>query len=506
MFGIFKKKGAGIFRASTSVKSFAAAEVSTILGPWKWDAGFSNDEIAHALTTIRTRSRDMQKNSEHYARWLDLFVANVVGDVGFTFIPKPCKVVAKPDVDKDAAAFLKYHFWKWATNPAFADLTGRKSFTAICRLVAENWARDGEGVVVIDRHAQNPYGISLRVVRPDALDETMSGTGKQGPIRNGVEVDAATLRPIAYYFRTSQEDQSASYIGDKPTIRIPAADVLHVFTQHDECQTRGISLGHAVLKKLKMLDEYNIAELVAARDEANTVGIFHAPADREEEIARLNDDKKASAFLCQKTEPDTKYVLPPGWDYDSHTPQHPNRELVAFKNTMLRDIASGLCVEYANFANDWAGVSFSSVRVGTLAERDHWRSLQAQMIEQFATPVFKAWLGSFLKLAASGAYQSTDFERLVEHEFRGRRWEWVDPMKDINAAVIAVQHGWKTNEQVTADYGGDYFDNIVDVANEQKTAKKLGLAEPPPPAAMPKDKDDEDDEDKKNPQPKNGKK
>ena len=55
------------------VRSFSAAQVSRVLAPWKGDGGFSNTEIAAALSTIRQRSRDMEKNSEHYLRWLDLF-------------------------------------------------------------------------------------------------------------------------------------------------------------------------------------------------------------------------------------------------------------------------------------------------------------------------------------------------------------------------------------------------------------------------------------------------
>lgn len=105
-----------------------------------------------------------------------------------------------------------------------------------------------------------------------------------------------------------------------------------------------------------------------------------------------------------------------------------------------------------------------------------------QMIEQFATPIFYIWLKSFLGLAASGTLKAADFDRLSEHEFRGRRWDWVDPMKDINASILAVQHGWKTNEQVAADYGGDYYDNLKDLEAEKKAAEDAGLA---PPAQIP---------------------
>lgn len=494
MFGIFKrKKGPGGGRRGHFMRMFAAAECSRLLNPWVWDGGFSNQEIAASLAVIRQRSREMEKNSEHYLRWLDLFVANVIGD-GVKFKATPSKSDDDPAIDETAAKFLQYHWWKWGTAPGMADTTGRKTFNAICRLAAANWARDGEAILLIDRAAPNPYGFSLRIVRPDALDETMNGCG-QNPgtvIRNGVEVDRVSLRAVAYYLRTSREDPGASYVLNRPVVRVPAADVLHLFSQHDETQTRGIPLGHAVLKKLKMLDEYNFSELVAARDEANTTGIFSAPLGRDDELYKYSEEQDAA--LTMPSEPGTKLKLEPGWDYKTVTPQHPNRELTAFKNSMLREVASGLGLEYACFANDWAGVSFSSVRAGTIAERDHWRILQAQFIEQVATPVFQAWLASFLRFSASNPYIGADYERLAEHEFRGRTWEWVDPMKDVNAAALAVAHGWKTDAQIAADYGTDIDENIAEAQRLKPLKEAAGLLTASPTAGNGKTgKEDEDD-------------
>ena len=476
MFGIFKRKKeqGGGKRGHHFMRMFAAAECSRLLNPWIWDGGFSNQEIAASLAIIRQRSREMEKNSEHYLRWLDLFVANVIGD-GVKFKSTPSRSDDDPTIDEAAAKFLQYHWWKWGTTPGMADTTGRKTFNAICRLAAANWARDGEAILLIDRAAPNPYGFSLRIVRPDALDETMNGRGQTAStvIRNGVEVDRVSLRAVAYYLRTSREDPGASYVLNRPVVRVPAADVLHLYTQHDETQTRGVPLGHAVLKKLKMLDEYNFSELVAARDEANTTGVFSAPAGREGEIAEYTDEEKAA--LTMPSEPGTKMMLGTGWDYKTVTPTHPNRELTAFKNSMLREVASGLGLEYACFANDWAGVSFSSVRAGTIAERDHWRILQSQFIEQVASPVFRAWLASFLKYRASSPYIVADYERLAEHEFRGRTWEWVDPMKDVNAAALAVAHGWKTDAQIAADYGTDIDENIAEAQRLKPLKEAAGL-------------------------------
>ena len=486
MFGFFNRakkvgKGPTAVTGAQAVRSFGVAEMGRELSPWVFDGGFSNVEIAAALATIRTRSRDMQKNSPQFSQYFRQFKNNVVG-CGFTLRAQPCEAVGDPTIDEAAKAFIQYHFWKWSKDRDEVDLTGRKSFARMCRLVAENWARDGEGIILIERNAPTVYGLQLRVVRPDALDEKMNGQGftANTVIRNGVEIDRRTKRPVAYYFNGTAEDPMAAWYNSKPYVRVPASDVIHIFTQHDECQTRGIPLGHASLKKAKMLDEFDLSELVAARDEANTTGIFHAPADREDEIKKLNEDTAASNYVCQKSEPGTKYVLPPGWDYDPKTPQHPNREVSSFKNSMLRDVASGLGVEYACFANDWAGVSFSSVRAGTLAERDNYTTLQDDFVEMVVAPVFKAWLAQFLTRTIANPYVPSDFARLCEFEFQARTWAWVDPMKDVQADAIAVEHGWKTNEEVTAQYGGsDFKENCARLAEENAAKKQAGILTAP---------------------------
>ncbi len=91
------------------IRSFAAAEQSRILAPWTFDGGFSNGEVASALSLIRARSRDMAKNSEQYLRWLDAFVANVVG-TGFTFKAMPLGMDGVDSIDDEAARFLQYSF------------------------------------------------------------------------------------------------------------------------------------------------------------------------------------------------------------------------------------------------------------------------------------------------------------------------------------------------------------------------------------------------------------
>lgn len=491
MFGLFKSKKPKSSDASGRrpgfFRSFAAAQVSRTMAPWIFDGGFSNLEISSQLATIRSRSRDMQKNAEHFANFVRFFRNNVVGR-GFILKAQPSPRLGSLNIDQDAKRTIEYHFWKWSKSRRECDVSARHNLSAIFRLMAGNWARDGEAIALIERDAPTRYGVQLRVVRPDALDETLNRRGVTAStvIVNGVEIDVATRRPVAYWFKTLRDNPSAVFFApSRPLLRVPSSDVIHLFSTEDAGQTRGVPLTHASLKKGKMLDAFNDSELVAALDETNTIGTFKDKKGRSPKEAGFDDDGDAEGYsdeekaaYTRKSEPGTKLWLDGDIDFDWHTPTHPNREVGPFKKTMLRDIASGLGVDYPTFANDLADVNYSSIRAGTIVMRDNWRVLQDDFVDQVATPVFEAWLASFLSRPVGNPYVPSDFDRLCEHEFQGRTWDWVDPLKDVNASAVAVEHGWKTNEEVTAQFGGaDFLENCarIKIENQAKAAAGMSL-------------------------------
>lgn len=472
-----------------AVRSFAAAETNRLLSGWKWDGGFSAQEIRSQLATIRSRSREMAKNNPAMKRYLQLFAVNVVGD-GFTFKSTPHDGFPGAKdyrLDASASRFIEYHFWRWCnqrdpeTGRTFCDAAGRKTMPEMDALNAKTWARDGE-YIMLRMTADNPYGIAFRILRPDALDETYfrEATAGQNPVYCGVEMDRQTGRPVAYYFHTTDVQSGIRGLHGY-LVRIPAERIIHGFTPEDEDQPRGIPLGHASLIKLKMLQEYDEAEITAARDEACSIGTYHSSNEDPDGAVDLTDpdnSEVANALVADK-QAGQREILPPGWDYKVSVPQHPNREVTAFKTSMNKDVASGFGIEYSNAFNDWAGVSFSSVRQGTISERDCWIMLQNQMIAQNKSPVFMMWLKSFLSLSISGNYPQEKYPKFSEHEFRGRRWMWVDPMKDMHAAKLAVENGWRTDSDIAADLGGDYGDNLEVKEREKEMRKKHGIEDPP---------------------------
>lgn len=471
--------GAPVKHSHLSQRSFAAAQTDRILRGWGWDGGFSAQELRTQIATIRSRSREMAKNNPHMRRWLQLIAINVVGEgFGLKSTPHDGMPGSKEyRLDVMASRFIEAHWWRFctqrdpATGATYCDATGRKTMSEMDILNAKTEARDGE-YFMLPQPAANPYGITFRIVRPDACDETYfrEPTLGDNPVFCGVEIDKNSGRTVAYYFHTT--NPRSGYRGERgPLMRVPADQVIHGFEPEDEDQTRGIPQAHAAMVKLKMLEAYDKAELTAAWDEACSVRTYYAPAEDPEGFIDLTDDKYrdvAAGFVADK-ESGQSEILPPGWKQEVHTPQHPNRELTAFKATMIKDISSGLGVEYSNFSNDWAGVSFSSVRVGTISERDMWIARQNRFIAQCKTPVFLMWLRSFLASEISGGLPEEKFDKFAEHEFRGRRWMWVDPMRDMRAAEVAVAHGWKTNTQIASDVGTDFDDNIEELNREKVT-------------------------------------
>jgi len=465
-------------RRAFVVRGFDAANVDRLLSGWRWDVGFTTAEIAAMLPIIRSRSRDLAKNSPQMKRWLQLIAINVVGE-GFALKSTPhdgLPGATNYRLDETAARFIQWHWWRWntyrdpVTRLTWCDSSGRKTGAEIDRLNAKTWARDGEYFIYVDTHAQNPYGISLRILRPDWCDHTynVEKLPNGNMVHCGIELDPINRYPVAYYFHAPPRNAYVNNATGNPLTRIPAYNIIHGFTQDDENQPRGIPWGHAAMAKLKMLDLYDTAELTAARDEACSVRTYYAPKGDEDKISDLTapENSDVADSLTAEKEPGQSEVLPIGWKQEVNTPQHPNRELTAFKASMLKDVASGFGVEYSNFANDWAGVSFSSVRVGTISERDMWVTLQNDMISQCKSPIFLTWLRSFLSLSVSGGLPVSKFDKFSEHEMRGRRWMWVDPMKDMSAALIAVDRKWKTNTQVASDMGQDYSDNIEESKRE----------------------------------------
>ena len=446
-----------------------AGEVTRLNASWSPSNLPADDEIRKSLERIRARSRDLAYNNEYARKYLQMVQTHIVGPSGFVLQSLAADGRQPDRLARDA---IELAFWQWSL-PGNCEATGRHSFSDFCRLVVETVARDGEALILRRRGADNAWGYQLKLLEIDRLPVEKNEQLKDGnSIVMGVELNPDG-RAVAYWLNLGSLNTSG--IGVKLT-RVPAADVLHIYKPMRPEQHRGLPWMTPVMSGLKMLAGYEEAAIVAARVGAAKMGFYTSPDGQADPLA---DDQIAGEFY-QDAEAGAFAVLPPGYDFKSWDPDYPHQGYKDFVQARLRSIASGLGIAYHTLANDLADVNYSSARAGTLEERDNWIVLQNWLIVSFLRPVFLDWVEQGLARGAivmpnGSALPAAKADKFAAHEWQGRRWTWVDPVKDIEAARLAIKTGIASPQMIAAQNGVDIDDVLQAIAAFEGRVRETGV-------------------------------
>lgn len=451
-------------------RQYAGANQGRLFTDFVGSSSSADSELRASLPVLRNRSRDLARNNEYAKRFLNLIKTNVVGEKGFTV-----QVRARNDdrsLDAAGNTILENAFRVWG-RMGNCDVTGRMSWLDAQRFVAETLARDGEVFVKLVQSNRFRDGFSLQFIEADLVDQDKNGTAENGnQIRMGVELDTYH-RPLAYYVLTAHPNDTLNFAtkANYKHIRVPAKEMLHLFVPNRTHQTRGEPFMAPAIASLKMLHGYREAELIAARAAAAKFGIITTPDGDEFAGDDMTDDDVPVIDMA----PASVYQLPAGHDFKMIDPAHPTSAFADFEEAVLRGIASGLNVSYTSLSNDLKGVSYSSIRQGTIEERDHYKMLQSFVIEHFCEPVFRAWLQSALSFGDI-PIPISKYDKFADNlHFRGRGFSWVDPQREINANVTALSNGIVSMNDIAANYGRDVEELFSQIQADKEMAERYGL-------------------------------
>ena len=476
------------FRAAATPdrrRNFDAGTVGRLTAAWTASRLHINRMLRGNLLVMRGRARDLGRNDAYVRKFLQMVETNVIGPKGISLQVRTLWTNADGSTRPDTAAnaLLESGFARWGARGT-VEVTGRLDWPAFQRLYVRRLALDGEVLVRFVRDAKLPFGLQLQFLDPDWLDETLNAERPDGTrIVMGVELDAAGA-PVAYHLRTRHPGDTTAGTGSTDTRRrVPAADLWHDFIQTDPEQVRGVPWLHAAMGRLYQLGEFDDAALLAARIGASKVGFYESP---EGDLTGLADGEDAAGALQQDVQAGEFAMLPPGYKFTSWDPNYPNDVYAPFVKGALRGIASGLGVAYNSLANDLEGVNFSSIRSGTLEERDAWRVIQAFLTGGFLTRVYGEWLTAALLCRAQplAPLTVTRYDKYNVPDWQPRAWDWVDPLKDVQAKQAELREGLTSRRRILAEKGLDIEDVLAELAAEQQLANTLGvvLGEP---AAVP---------------------
>jgi lambda family phage portal protein len=464
MFDFLKRKPKPIKR-----RNYMAANIGRLFNDFVSGDRSADSELKFQLKLIRDRSRDLARNNEYAKRYLSLVKTNVIGERGFTLQVKARNSDGSLDY---AGNNIIENAWKAWGRLGNCTVDGRLSWLDAQRQVVEAIKRDGE--IFIQKVKGRGYrdGFAINLIEADRVDELKNERLSNGNvIRMGVELDQ-NQRVAAYHVLTTHPgDYEFAVPQSRKHIRIPADQIIHVYEQLRPGQTRGEPSMAPAMAALKMLHGLREAELVAARTAASKMGFFTSPSGD----GFAADDYEENHIPMMNAEPGTFHQLPAGVSFTAFDPNHPTTAFDSFQKSILRGIAGGLGVSYTSLSNDLEATSYSSIRQGALEERDAYRTLQSFMIEHFVEPVFRAWLTQALDFG-SIPIPGSKFDKFADNAmFRGRGWQWVDPLKEMNAAVIGLQNGVLSMQDVQANYGRDVEETLTQIQRDKEQANALGL-------------------------------
>jgi len=472
MFNFLKRKKAkNTPRPRIQSRGYEAALVNRLTNSWTTTSRTADEELRADLKTLRARSRDMVRNNDYARRFMHLLGTNVVGPNGIGLQVKAKRVKADGTEKQDPAANKKIESgWARWCRPENASVTRRMSFRDIQRLFIQSVARDGEVLIRKRRNFNNPFRFALQALEPDHLDMDYDVTelANGNRIKMGVELDPWGA-PDAYHVLTNHPGENIFYMKGRYRERIPADEIIHAFIVERPGQTRAAPWMAASMTHLMHAYRYQESEEVAARIGAAKMG-FITSQDSEGYAGDDEDD----GDLVTEVRPGSFEQLPEGMSVETFDPDHPNTAFSDFMKSVLRGAAAGLNVSYNSLSSDLEGVNYSSIRQGVLEDRDNWMLLQAWMIDSFMVPVFETWLEMAI-LSGQVSLPMTSFDLYNAPVWKPKRWGWVDPLKDMNANIVAIENGLKSRADVIADQGGDIDDTFEALATEDKKAKALKL-------------------------------
>lgn len=482
-------------KSSGKKRSFEAAKINRLTRSWHQSAQSINTELRSDLDALRRRSRELAKNEPMAVKFLSLVVSNVVGSNGFRL---QSRIMEGENPDKRANDAVEAAYARWC-EAGVCEVSGRMTMADLERAIIRSVARDGEALVRELPGFKNGFGYALQLLDIERLDTSFNRERSPGitAVIMGVEIDEYG-KPLAYHLASAQHGRDPT---GKKLQRIPADQIIHLFMTDDPEQVRGIPWMHASMMRMHHLKGYEEAAIVAARVGASKMGFFvegeKATSDLTTAVADGEDPLTGIPFT--EASPGEFGSLPNGWDFKSFDPDYPHDQYAEFVKAAKRDIGSGFEVSYHALANDLEGVNYSSIRQGTLEERDSWMLDQNWFKGVFHERVYRHWLDNALLAGAillpnGSPLPASKYAKFLPHEFIGRRWSWVDPLKDIQTAVISIDNCLDSPYNIAAQQGRDIEDVIEDIARFNDLLIKKGISKNTATAVASFSKPEEDDD------------
>lgn len=490
---MFLNEGFGYGASGASKTRRALKGMAGLSGSPQQDIDFNN-------YTLRQRGRLMYMSNPVATSAIHTHRTNTIG-VGL--IPNP-----RPDItylgmtEEEAMNWtrqVKNEFALWADKKRACDATGTSNFYELQQMLLQSWLTSGDVFVLIKQKEMNGYPYNLRLMPVEAdrcATPLISGiaeftTGKNEETGNliydGVEVDKDGM-PVAYHFRnrhpldyTAVEEDWQRIEAEGKTTGLP--NVLHIMTASRPEQYRGVSFLAPVIIPLLQLGRFTEAELAAAVVNAFFTVYITSETDGNPLNEAYGDDQEEVSDNDNEYEmgPGQVNFLKPGEGVQPVKAEHPSGGFAQFTEAVCSQIGAALEIPREILLKQFQA-SYSASRGALLEAWKSFKTYRKWFVNDFCDPVYELWMS---EAVAKGRVYAPGFFSDPATKAAWLKVQWIgpsqgmlEPIKEINAELIACRNGISTYEDSALRINGSDFEaNVERLAQERAVMEKYGLTE-----------------------------
>ena len=419
-----------------------------------------------------------------------------------------------PEAVKEWQRNTEREFSLWAEKKENCDATGINNFYQMQGLVVSNTLMSGDIFALrkmYDPTPLNPYSLRIHLIEADrvctpyrfsrskglgfATDGT--NTNNKNKIYDGVEVNRNGMVE-AYHICSVYPNQMILEPNKMKWTRVKAIgsktglwNILHILDTERPEQYRGVTFMAPVIESLLNISRYTQSELMAALIQTYFTAVIVTETNPAmipiNEVGYGPDDDPNHPSDSYVSENPNEYEMGPGTvlhlkqgeDVKFGNPNIPTAGFETFFKTICKEIGSALEIPYDTLLKEF-NASYSASRAALMEAWEAFRMRRSWLVNQFCQPVYEMWLTeavSIGRINAPGFFTDPAIRAAwCNCQWLGPVQGQLDPTKEIKADILAIQHGIKTHEQVTREYGGaDWHENMEILKQEMKELEEAGL-------------------------------